>query len=154
MRGNLHDISDQSGLMSVVTKRSTPVAEFAEIAETVFGAVREATEGRPRPVHVEIPLDVLAETGAFEAPSLASGYRPAPTREQVAAGGGAAGERDQAADLRRRRRARRQRGRSRELAELLGAPVICSIMGKGVVAEDHPYGLGHAWDPWGREPGR
>jgi thiamine pyrophosphate-dependent acetolactate synthase large subunit-like protein len=26
--------------------------------------------------------------------------------------------------------------------------VLASIMGKGVVAEDHPYGLGHAWDPW------
>jgi acetolactate synthase-1/2/3 large subunit len=150
MRGNLHDISDQSGLMSVVTKRSTPVAEFDKIAETVFGAVREATEGRPRPVHVELPLDLLAETGAFEAPSLASGYRPSPTREQVAqaadllanaskpliyVGGGAL---DAGASV-------------TELAELLGAPVICSIMGKGVVSEDHPYGLGHAWNPWGSE---
>jgi acetolactate synthase-1/2/3 large subunit len=24
-------------------------------------------------------------------------------------------------------------------------------MGKGVVAEDHPYGLGHAWNPWGED---
>lgn len=150
MRGNLHDIRDQSGLMSVVTKRSTPVAEFDKIAESVFGAVREATEGRPRPVHVELPLDVLAETGAFDAPSLASGYRPAPTREQVEqaanllasatkpliyVGGGAA---EASASV-------------TELAELLGAPVICSIMGKGVVSEDHPYGLGHAWNPWGSE---
>jgi acetolactate synthase-1/2/3 large subunit len=148
MRGNLHDIRDQSGLMGVVTKRSTPVAEFDRIADTVFGAVRESTEGRPRPVHVELPLDLLAETGAFEAPSLASGYRPAPTREQV----------NQAVDLLANANkpliyvgggANAASASVTELAELLGAPVICSIMGKGIVAEDHPYGLGHAWNPWG-----
>lgn len=150
MRGNLHDIRDQSGLMSVVTKRSTPVAEFDRIAGTVFGAIREATEGRPRPVHVELPLDLLAETGTFAAPSLASGYRPSPSREQVT----------QAADLLARASkpliyvgggAAEASSAVTELAELLGAPVICSIMGKGIVSDEHPYGLGHAWDPWGRE---
>lgn len=150
MRGNLHDIRDQSGLMSVVTKRSTAVDSFDRIAETVFGAVREASQGRPRPTHVELPLDLLAETGTFEAPSLASGYRPAPTRDQVMnasdllaqakrpliyVGGGAS---EASASI-------------TELAELLGAPVICSIMGKGIVSDDHPYSLGHAWDPWGSE---
>jgi len=150
MRGNLHDIRDQSGLMSVVTKRSTPVADFDKIASTVFGAVREASENRPRPVHVELPIDLLAETGSFEAPSLASGYRPSPTREQV----------EQAADLLANATkpliyvgggATEASAAVTELAELLGAPVICSIMGKGVVAEDHPYSLGHAWNPWGSE---
>ena len=150
MRGNLHDIRDQSGLMSVVTKRSTSVAEFDQIAETVFSAVREATEGRPRPVHVELPLDLLAETGAFEAPSLPSSYRPSPTRAQI----------EQAADLLANASkpliyvgggAAEASASVTELAELLGAPVLCSIMGKGVVSEDHPYGLGHAWNPWGSE---
>lgn len=150
MRGNLHDIRDQSGLMGVVTKRSTPVVEFDRIAETVFGAVREATEGRPRPVHVELPLDLLAETGTFEAPSLASGYRPAPTRDEV----------EQAAELLATAEkpliyvgggATEASAAVTELADLLGAPVICSIMGKGIVSEDHAYGLGHAWDPWGRD---
>ncbi|MEX2314633.1 MAG: thiamine pyrophosphate-dependent enzyme, partial [Thermomicrobiales bacterium] len=146
---NLHDIRDQSGLMSVLTKRSTSVAEFDQIASSVFSAVREAAAGRPRPVHVELPLDLLAEFGAFEAPSIVSSYRSAPTREQV----------ERAADL--------LAGASKpliyvgggavdasaavsEIASMLGAPVICSIMGKGVVSDDHPYGLGHAWDPWGR----
>lgn len=150
MRGNLHDISNQSGLMSILTKRSTPVAEFDKIASTVFGAVRESTEGRPRPVHVELPLDLLSESGDFEAPSLPSGYRPTPTREQV----------EQAVEILANAKkpliyvgggATEASGSVTELAELLGAPVICSIMGKGVVAEDHPYSLGHAWNPWGRE---
>jgi thiamine pyrophosphate-dependent acetolactate synthase large subunit-like protein len=148
MRGNLHDIRDQSGLMSVLTKRSTQVTAFADVAPTVFDAIREATAGRPRPVHVEVPLDVLAERGPFEEPCVPAGYRPTPTRDQIEratdllanatkpliyAGGGAL---DASAAI-------------TQLAELLGAPVITSIMGKGTVAEDHPYALGHAWNPWG-----
>lgn len=150
MRGNLHDLRDQTGLMSIITKRSTQVTSYDQIASTVFGAVRESVTGRPRPVHVEVPLDVLAETGTFEQPSVAAGYRPAPKREEVEravellanatkpmiyVGGGAL---DASVAI-------------SELAELLGAPVICSIMGKGVVSEDHPYGLGHAWNPWGAD---
>lgn len=150
MRGNLHDISNQSGLMSVLTKRSTPVAQFDEIATTVYSAVREAVQGRPRPVHVELPLDLLSETGELVQPSLVGGYRPAPTREAIEqaaellanatkpviyVGGGAVDASETIAAL----------------AEMLGAPVITSIMGKGVVSEDHPYGLGHAWNPWGDE---
>ncbi|MGH9175506.1 MAG: thiamine pyrophosphate-binding protein, partial [Vicinamibacterales bacterium] len=150
MRGNLHDIRDQSGLMGVISKRSTSVDTFDAIASTVFDAVREAAAGRPRPVHVELPLDLLAESGRFEEPSLASGYRPSPTRELI----------NQAASLLARANkpiiyvgggALGASAGITELAELLGAPVIASIMGKGVVSDDHPYGLGHAWDPWGSE---
>jgi acetolactate synthase-1/2/3 large subunit len=150
MRGNLHDIRDQSGLMSVLTKRSTPITAFDEIATTVFDAVRESASGRPRPMHVEIPLDVLAATGTFEQPELTAGYRPAPARAEVEQAAGmladarkpllyvGGGAQDASAAI-------------TELAEILGAPVISSIMGKGVVADDHAYALGHAWDPWGRE---
>jgi acetolactate synthase-1/2/3 large subunit len=150
MRGNLHDISDQSGLMSVLTKRSTPVTSFDQIASTVFNAVRESVSGRPRPTHVELPLDVLAETGISTPPELSGSYRTAPTLDEVERaaellatarkpliyiGGGAvdAGE------------------ALSELAPLLGAPVLESNMGTGVVAEDPPYCLGHAWDPWGAD---
>ena len=148
MRGNLHDIADQSGLMSVLTKRSTPVTQFDEIATTVYSAVREAVQGRPRPMHVELPLDLLAQTGEMVEPSMVTGYRPAPTQEAIEqaadllatatkpviyAGGGAVDASETITAL----------------AEMLGAPVITSIMGKGVVSEDHPYGLGHAWNPWG-----
>jgi thiamine pyrophosphate-dependent acetolactate synthase large subunit-like protein len=150
MRGNLHDIRDQSGLMRIVAKKSVSVDSFDQIASEVFNAIRESTSGRPRPVHVELPIDLLAETGRATQLSPVSGYRPAPAREQVEdaanmlagakkpiiyVGGGAVGA-TQAIT---------------EIAEILGAPVISSIMGKGVVSEDHAFGLGHAWNPWGDE---
>lgn len=150
MRGNLHDIRDQSGLMGVLTKRSTSVGSFDEIANAVYEAVTGAVAGRPRPMHVEVPLDLLSEHGELAGPLPHSTYRAVPTREQVAraaellaqarkplifAGGGAL---DTGASL-------------GELAELLGAPVLTSIMGKGAISDAHPYALGHAWDPWGSE---
>lgn len=147
MRGNLHDIRDQSGLMRILTKKSVSVDAFDQIATEVYNAVQDAVSGRPRPVHIELPLDLLAEKGRAGQPAPTSSYRPAPSREQVEeaadllttarkpviyAGGGATGASAALA----------------EIAELLGAPVITSIMGKGVVSEDHPYSLGHAWNPW------
>ncbi len=150
MRGNLHDIRDQSGLMSILTKKSVSVDAFDKIATEVYNAVLDASSGRPRPVHVELPIDLMVEKGRSHLPTPSAGYRPVPSREQVDeatamlagarkpliyVGGGALGA---AAAI-------------TEIAEILGAPVISSIMGKGVVSDDHPYSLGHAWNPWGDE---
>lgn len=147
MRGNLHDIRDQSGLMSIVTKKSTSVDSFDRIATEVYNAVQEATSGRPRPVHVELPIDLLATKGRGSRPTGSAGYRTTPSREQV----------EQAAEMLANAErpviyvgggAVEASSSITQIAELLGAPVISSIMGKGVVAEDHPYSLGHAWNPW------
>lgn len=149
MRGNLHDIRDQSGLMRILAKKSVSVDSYDQIATEVFNAIREASSGRPRPVHVEIPLDLLAEKGRAGQPAQHSTYRPAPSIEQV----------EQAANMLAGAKkpviylgggAINAGPAVTEIAELLGAPVISSIMGKGIVSEDHPYSLGHAWNPWGR----
>jgi thiamine pyrophosphate-dependent acetolactate synthase large subunit-like protein len=148
MRGNLHDIRDQSGLMRILAKKSVSVDAFDQIATEVFNAIKDSVSGRPRPIHVELPIDLLAEKGRAGMPAPTSGYRPAPSLEQIEeatkllagatkpviyVGGGAVGA----------------SAAITEIASLLGAPVISSVMGKGVVSEDHDYGLGHAWNPWG-----
>lgn len=150
MRGNLHDIADQSGVMRGMTKRTTTVTAVEQVAETVYDAVIESNRGRPRPVHVEIPIDVLSDCGISELPSASPPQPRAPRPDDIAravemlahgrrplvyVGGGAM---NAGAAI-------------SELAELLGAPVISSIMGKGVVSDEHPYALGHAWNPWGEE---
>ncbi len=97
--------------------------------------------GRPRPVHIEIPLDVLvaeapeprapAAIPARAAPEAAAVARAAERLDGAATpllllGGGAVGAADAA----------------RALAERLGAPVIPTINAKGVLPPGHPLLVG------------
>jgi acetolactate synthase-1/2/3 large subunit len=112
-------------------------------------AFQHLFSGRPLPVHVEFPLDVLDEPAPFATlpqPTRPRRLQPDPaaiataverlkqaTRVAIYCGGGAvhaeAGDHILA------------------LAERLGAPVVTSIMGKGAVPEDHPLSLGALWSP-------
>jgi acetolactate synthase-1/2/3 large subunit len=127
--------------MRGVIGTSRRVTSVAEIPEAIAEAFAAMASGRPRPQHVEVPLDLLdarAETeprgprvGATAAPEpdavaaaaqlLAGARRPA-----IVAGGGARG----AADPLRR------------LAERVGAPVQTTFNGKGTLPEDHPLSVG------------
>ncbi|MDQ3044237.1 MAG: thiamine pyrophosphate-binding protein, partial [Chloroflexota bacterium] len=59
MRGNLHDLKDQLGLMKAITKWNARVESPDDVGSIISEGLRRSTSGRPRPVHVEIPLDVL-----------------------------------------------------------------------------------------------
>lgn len=139
--GLLHETRDQGGALRAVAAASIRPTSVAEIPVAVAQAFALLTAGRPRPVHLEIPLDVLAETGEAVVPTAVAMPAPAPglheveraarmldgaARPLVIAGGGA---RAAARPL-------------RELAERLGAPVVTTANGKGVLPEDHPLALG------------
>ena len=66
MRGNLHDMNDQLGLMRHLTKWNTQVNDVAEIPWAINEAFRQMQTGRPRPTHVQVPIDVLAESADVE----------------------------------------------------------------------------------------
>jgi thiamine pyrophosphate-dependent acetolactate synthase large subunit-like protein len=139
--GELHETKDQRGALDAIVRYSHRVTSVPEIPAAVAQAFAAMTSGRPRPVHLEIPLDVLEEHAEVEivepirapratpdasaldaaAARLTGGLRPA-----IIAGGGARGA---AAEV-------------RALAERLGAPVVCTINGKGVFPEDHPLSAG------------
>ena len=139
--GELHETKDQRAAMDAVVAYGRRVTSVAEIPVAVAQAFAAMTGGRPRPVYLEIPLDVLADEAEAEivaplplrprapdpaaldaaAERLAGASRPA-----IIAGGGSRGA---AAEV-------------RALAERLGAPVVCTINGKGVLAEDHPLSAG------------
>ncbi len=147
MLGHLHDLSDQLGVMHAVTKWNARATSVTEIPELVANAFRQMASGRPRPTHVEVPLDVLADFAEAEMLPRATAERvqPAASRVQQAidvigasksvviwCGGGAVSS-----------------GAGKAIAALadrLGAPIITSQMGKGTVAEDHPMVLGKAWE--------
>jgi acetolactate synthase-1/2/3 large subunit len=148
-RGSMQSL-DQIALFRPITKWSARVTHWDRIPELVQRAFRVAVSGRPRPVHLDLHVDVLVATG--DEPSLT--FQPAPPEryrpdrgpiaqyeliEQAARmlveaerplihpGGGVL--RSGAWD------------KVRELAEHLSAPVTTSQGARGVMPEDHPLCL-------------
>lgn len=142
--GTLHETKDATAMVGAIAEWSRRVTSAAEAVEAVHDAFTLFRTGRPRPVHIEIPLDVLeaaahvplADRKARPAPDPAAGD-PSSVADAarllasartpvIVAGGGAT---DAAAE-------------ATALAERLGAPVLTTLNGKGVVDERHPLSLG------------
>ncbi len=137
-RGVLHEIEDQVGLLRHVTKWAARALAPAQIPGLVHEAFRQMKSGRPRPVALEIPPDVLQAIADVEIGQAARGIRVAGDSERleraavalgraerplILSGGGvlAAGAWE---DL-------------RALAEALEAPVVLSDNGRGALSERH-----------------
>ena len=141
-RGKLHELPNQGTLVAGVAAFSHTLMSAAELPAVLARAFALFQAGRPRPVHIEIPLDVLVEnadallesqpvqiTRAGAAPAaiaqmaelLAKARRPL-----ILAGGGAI---DAAVALTR-------------LAERLEAPVALTINAKGMLPSRHPLLIG------------
>jgi acetolactate synthase-1/2/3 large subunit len=140
-QGALHEINDQDGLLRSLTKWSARARHASEIPGLVDEAFRQLLTGRPRPVALEIPPDILAQTGFFSypdaRPALVNPLADPAAIEQAAAliagarnpmiivGSGAL-----------------EAGREvRELAALIQAPVVSRHMGRGVVRWDDDYAM-------------
>src|SRR5918998_74203 len=70
--------ADICGITMPCTKHNYKVMDADEIPETIAEAFHIATTGRPGPVLVDIPKDVLQEETTFEWPTAIDlpGYRP------------------------------------------------------------------------------
>lgn len=142
--GTLHETKDATAMVGAIAEWSRRVTSAAEAVDAVHDAFALFRTGRPRPVHIEIPLDVLEAPADVSAearrprpvPARASGD-PAALAEAadllvaaktpvIVAGGGAV---DAAHEV-------------TTLAERLGAPVLTTLNGKGVVDEQHALSLG------------
>jgi len=64
--GSFQDLDHQK-LYSAVTKWNAVVHEWERIPELVHTAFRVALSGRPGPVHLDIPADIMFKTSALEA---------------------------------------------------------------------------------------
>lgn len=139
--GLLHESRSQTTVMNALAAASLRATSVAEIPTTVAQAFAIMTAGRPRPVHLEVPLDVLLESAEVWPVAALPSVRPSPSEAAIEAacgrieasdrvcmvvGGGARGASEQV----------------RLLAERLQAPVVTTTNGKGVLAEDHPCALG------------
>ena len=135
---------DQQRLFAPITKWSAAVHRVEEIVPTLTEAFHHLRRGRPGPVQVEIPADVLgAEGGSPALPGFISASRQEPAVERIQAAVQAlrsaarplilAGDGVLHAD------ATETLG---ELATLLRAPVITTVLGKGALPETHAWSLG------------
>jgi len=139
--GYLHETKDSTGAMDRLLRWSRRVSSPSEAADAVAEAFASFSGARPRPVHVEVPVDVLDEPWAGAPPLYHERPGPQPdptaldaaatalagaTRPLIIVGGGSV---DAVSEL-------------RELAELCGAPVLTTCNGKGVLPESHPLSLG------------
>jgi len=144
---------DQAALLAAVTKWHATVPDAATLPPLVRQAFREATSGRPGPVALFLPQDVLdgPAGGDRDAAGLAGcrrfgsfpAFRPAPDTGDLAAAvavlqgaqrpfvlaGGGVLHSGAGADL-------------TALAEALSAAVGTTLSGKGAIAEDHPLSVG------------
>jgi 5-guanidino-2-oxopentanoate decarboxylase len=140
-RGRLHEIMDQRAVTAPMCAFSANARQPEDIPELIHRAFASFSAQRPRPVHIAIPLDLLAAPARFPIEA-----RPLPTRPQpdeaaldraaklldaaerplIVAGGGAVGAEENL----------------RAIAERLAAPVILTIAAKGMLPETHPLCVG------------
>jgi acetolactate synthase-1/2/3 large subunit len=139
--------ADIVGITMPITKHNFLVQHVEDIPQTMAAAFHLASTGRPGPVLVDLPKDILQATGAFRWPPVLDlpGYRPTtkPHAKQVReaarlistarrpvlyVGGGVLKARA-AAEL-------------RILAELTGIPVVTTLMARGAFPDSHSQHLG------------
>ena len=138
--GCLHEVPSLTDTTAPLTAFSATAMTADEVPGLIARAFSVFASERPRPVHIAIPIDILAmpATGDWQTIELPS--RPVPTtkkieracellrnaeRPMICVGGGAWMASDAIT----------------EIAEKLGAAVIGSTGGKGVIDDSHPLSL-------------
>ena len=145
--GYLHEIPDQLGILQRLTKWSAHVAQPDQAPQLVNEAFKQMVTGRPRPVALQVPVDIAAMQAEVSLlppfvqaeclqpdPDLierAAGILGKAKRPLIMVGGGAV---EAGAEL-------------LALAEALQAPVISHRQGKGIIDDRHylsqTYPAGH-----------
>ena len=142
--GALHETKDQLAAASAIVEWGRRVHTAVDAVQAVHDAFDLFTRGRPRPVYIEVPRDLLAEQAELAAVDLIPRDRvgpPSPDPESIAA---AAGLLTAATDpvILAGGGARHATEPLRRLAERLNAPVVTTVNGKGALDEHHPLSLG------------
>jgi acetolactate synthase-1/2/3 large subunit len=139
--------ADFPSIIRPVVKRSWQVIKVEQLPSVLSEAYRLAISNRPGPVHIDLPMDVQANSADVELPEIIENYnkyRVRPNEEQIAKAanlllnaerpiilvGGGAVISDACDEV-------------KELAEYLGIPLLTTLgIAKGIIPEDHPlYGF-------------
>ncbi len=140
--GYLHEVSDQRRISAPVTAFSHTITRADELPQVIARAFAVFAAARPRPVHIEIPLDlIMASADDLTLPESAPVVMPPVASEAglalaaswlsdakspvILAGGGAVSA---SAGI-------------RALAERLDAPVVMTINARGLLPPSHPLAV-------------
>ena len=137
--------ADMPTMARPVVKRSWQITNVRQVPDVLQRAFRVATSGRPGPVHIDLPMDIQAQSLTTDIPDPAHydissriGADPVlierakkliteAKRPAFLVGGGVILS-DASAEL-------------QVIAEHIGIPVVTTIMGKGAIPEDHPLAV-------------
>jgi thiamine pyrophosphate-dependent acetolactate synthase large subunit-like protein len=140
-RGRLHEMSDQRASIAPVTAFARTIRDSCDLPQAVADSFAVFETQRPRPVVLEMPLDVLAAPSQIRSISRIHAKRPLATSADlkaaaelidgahsvlVLAGGGAS---DCAPAV-------------RAFVEKIGALCVTTTAGKGIMPDQHPSNLG------------
>jgi acetolactate synthase-1/2/3 large subunit len=142
-QGQLHEVDDQLDAFRPITKWNYRVAGAEEIPEVVHEAFHQLKTGRPRPVELEIPTDLVASRSSAkilepenyppltgnESDLEAAASLLAEARNPVILAGGGAVIAEASREV-------------LELASLIQAPVMTTPEGKGIIPEEHELAVG------------
>jgi acetolactate synthase-1/2/3 large subunit len=138
--------ADMLSIMLPITKHNFIVHRTEELPQIIRLAFKVATTGRPGPVHVDLPKNVQLGVADLKIPAevqYEKSLKLEPTQAEVTrtveilthalqpviyAGGGVIWSEAWSELV--------------ALAELLQAPVVTSLLGKGVIPENHPLAFG------------
>lgn len=149
--GDLHEINDQLGMISHITKWAASIDHPTLAPDRVQEAFKQLTTGAPQPVEIEMPMDIMALEAEVELLPAITDYPTPPIdpaqmtraaqmlsaakKPLIYVGSGALNASDEIV----------------QLAEALQAPVVAFRSGKGIVSAEHPlsanYPMGHSL--WG-----
>jgi len=141
-KGYLHELKDQQGAMESIAAYSEQIDRVIDIPDAIAEAFDYLENHRPRPIHLQIPTDVLAREDRIdleqrdsksasqlldkERIDAAVDYLATAEQPLLLVGGGASGAAEQA----------------RRFVESTGITTISTVAGKGVIPEDHALSLG------------
>lgn len=141
--GYLHELPDQLATLASLTKRADRIMRPEDTPEIVNAAFTAMRSGRPRPVAVEMPMDIMGHkapvrlrgaavmdaTPEIDLDAIADAARrlSAARNPMIIIGGGAM---DAGAEI-------------KILAEMLQAPVVSFRSGRGVLSDRHPLSQLH-----------
>jgi acetolactate synthase-1/2/3 large subunit len=140
--GWLHELQNQQALVRGVSAFSHTIHNASEIPQVLARAFAIFDSCRPRPVHIEIPINILNDsatvkqlpnkvtrlapaTGDINSVSSAAKLLNSAASPVILAGGGASSSSTQI----------------QQLAECLNAPVVMTVNARGVLPSDNPLAV-------------